>query len=93
MQDLAVQMAVTPSTVTAMVKRLLSQGYVTRQNDESDWRLVWVHPTEAGRQIMRFYNQRRRESLQRRLDGLSRLERQHLWAALPALRHLTSEVD
>ena len=47
MQDLASQMAVTPATVTMMVKRLLAQGYVERERDEGDWRLVWVRPTSA----------------------------------------------
>ena len=92
MQDLAVQMAVTPATVTAMVKRLISQDYVTRQNDESDWRQVWIRPTFAGQQIIHFYNQRRCETLQRRLDRLSDTERDQIEAALPALRHLTDEV-
>jgi MarR family transcriptional regulator, organic hydroperoxide resistance regulator len=91
MQDLAAQMAVTPATVTAMVKRLLIQGYVTRQSDESDWRVVWVQSTEAGRQVINYYNHRRRETLQRRLDRLSSTERQHLQAALPALRQLGEE--
>lgn len=92
MQDLAAQMAVTPATVTAMVKRLLNQGYVTRQNDESDWRLVWVQSTETGKQVINYYNRRRSEALQHRLARLSETDRLHLKAALPALQHLIDEV-
>ncbi len=92
MQDLASQMAVTPATVTMIVKRLLAQGYVARDRDESDWRLVWVSPTERGREVIRFYNQERQAFLGRRLARLNEEERACLQAALPALRHL-GEVD
>jgi MarR family transcriptional regulator, organic hydroperoxide resistance regulator len=39
MQELADQLDVAPPTVTAMVKRLLSQGFVERLRDEQDWLL------------------------------------------------------
>jgi MarR family transcriptional regulator, organic hydroperoxide resistance regulator len=92
MQDLASQLGVTPATVTMMVKRLLAQGYVERGRDENDWRLVWVSPTERGRQAICFYNQERQASLRRRLARLDERECAALEAALPALRHLV-EVD
>lgn len=88
MQELAEHLAVVPSTVTAMVKRLLAQGYVERAHDELDWRAVWVKPTERGRQVVAVYNQARRHSLQQRLAQLSPEDLQALAAALPALRHL-----
>ncbi len=40
MQELAEHLAVAPSTVTAMVKRLLAQGYVERSHDDVNWRTV-----------------------------------------------------
>jgi MarR family transcriptional regulator, organic hydroperoxide resistance regulator len=92
MQDLATQMAVTPATVTMMVKRLLLQGYVERKRDESDWRLVWINPTDLGRHVLHFYNLERRAALQRRLAQLSHEETECLRAALPALSRLV-EVD
>src|SRR5579863_1780619 len=52
MQDLAEYLAVAPSTVTAMVKRLLSQGYIERSRDDTDWRTVWVTATSLGRQVV-----------------------------------------
>ncbi len=88
MQDIATQLSVTPATVTMMVKRMLAQGYVERLRDESDWRLVWVHPTERGQRVIEYYQQERRASLQRRLTQLSIEEREQLQAALPALRRL-----
>lgn len=88
MQQLAECLAVTPSTVTAMVKRLLAQGYVERSRDDVDWRTVWITPTERGRQVAATYNHARQKYLQRRLARLSEDEHHQLMAALPALRHL-----
>src|ERR1700686_5165587 len=42
MQELAEELAVAPSTATAMVKRLVAQGYIERSHDDEDWRTVWV---------------------------------------------------
>src|SRR5258708_26551610 len=71
MQELAEHLAVAPSTATAMVKRLLAQGYVERGHDSINWRTVWVKPTEAGRLAVSVYHQARLGSLQQRLEQLS----------------------
>jgi len=92
MQGLAEHLAVTPSTVTAMVKRLLAQGYVERNRDEHDWRTVWVKPSEHGRQVFAVFDQMRLASLCKRLGHLSAEEQTILLAAMPVLRHLI-EVD
>jgi DNA-binding MarR family transcriptional regulator len=88
MQELAEHLAVAPSTATAMVKRLLVQGYVERNRDEVDWRAVWVKPTERGRQVFAVFDQVRLISFSNRLEHLSKEERDILIAAVPVLRHL-----
>lgn len=88
MQQLAEHLAVAPSTATAMVKRLLAQGYIERNRDDADWRTVWVRPTEAGRQAVHVFQQARMASLKFRLKQLSHDERASIIAALPALYHL-----
>ena len=88
MQELAEHLAVAPSTATAMVKRLLAQGYVERGHDSINWRMVWVKPTEAGRLAVSVYRQARLGSLQQRLERLSEDERASIMTALPALYHL-----
>ena len=88
MQELAEQLDVAPPTVTAMVKRLLAQGFVERLRDEHDWRVVWVLPTERGQRTVTLYDQHRRANLQRRLAYLSEKELAHLRAALPVLHHI-----
>ncbi len=88
MQELAEQLAVTPSTVTAMVKRLLANGYVERSRDDVDWRTVWVKASVLGLQVMTTYDTAQRTSLSLRLAQLSDDERGSIADALPALRHL-----
>jgi DNA-binding MarR family transcriptional regulator len=88
MQELAEHLAVAPSTTTAMVKRLLAQGYVERSHDEVNWRTVWVKPTESGRQAVSVFHQARLNSLKYRLDRLTKTEHANIIAALPALQHL-----
>ena len=88
MQELAEELAVAPSTATAMVKRLVAQGYIERSHDAADWRTVWVQPTETGKMAVDVYQQARLRSLQCRLKYLSNEERVSIEAALPALYHL-----
>jgi DNA-binding MarR family transcriptional regulator len=88
MQELAEHLAVAPSTVTAMVKRLLAQGYVERSRDDTDWRTVWVKPTEKGRSAVIVFDRARLDSLQQRMERLSCDEQRALRVALPALYHL-----
>lgn len=88
MQELAEHLGVAAPTVTAMVKRLLAQGFVERVRDELDWRVVWISPTERGMNAFRAYDQLRRENLRRRLALLQADELVQLRAALPVLRRL-----
>jgi DNA-binding MarR family transcriptional regulator len=88
MQHLATQLHVTAPTATAMVKRLLTQGYVERLRDEEDWRMVRVQVTERGKRALTLYDHIRHASLQRRLAHLSSEELASLQSALPVFRHL-----
>ncbi|HLZ58983.1 MAG TPA: MarR family transcriptional regulator [Ktedonosporobacter sp.] len=88
MQELADHLEVAQPSATAMVKRLLTQGFVERTHDEQDWRVVWVLPTERGRRAVTLYRQLRRANLQRRLAHLTADELTQLRAALPVLRHI-----
>lgn len=88
MQELADELAVAAPTVTAMVKRLLTQGFVERLRDEQDWRVVWVLPTERGQRAVTLYDQFRRANLQRRLAHLNQEELAHLRVVIPVLRHI-----
>ncbi|MBR7839839.1 MarR family transcriptional regulator, partial [Actinospica durhamensis] len=46
--ELAQRCMITPATLTGLVSTLEKAGYVRRQRDESDRRVVWLLLTEAG---------------------------------------------
>src|SRR5579864_9344683 len=71
MQELAESLAVAPSTATAMVKRLVAQGYIERSRDETDWRAVWVRPTQAGQRAVQVFQTVRLNKLQQLLKCLN----------------------
>lgn len=92
MQELAERLDVAPPTVTVMVKRMLTQGFVERVHDEQDWRVVRVLPTERGKRATILYEEFWLANLQRLLAHLSAEELAQLRIALPILRHL-SEIE
>lgn len=52
MSQLALALGVQPPTVTKMVTRLSSQGYLRRQVSDTDGRLARVYLTEQGRDLV-----------------------------------------
>jgi DNA-binding MarR family transcriptional regulator len=46
--DLARRCMITPATVTGVVNTLVKAGYVRRERDEADRRVVWLVATESG---------------------------------------------
>jgi DNA-binding MarR family transcriptional regulator len=46
--ELAQRCLITPATLTGIVSTLEKAGYVTRERDESDRRVVWLRLTETG---------------------------------------------
>jgi DNA-binding MarR family transcriptional regulator len=48
--ELAKRCLITPATLTGIVSTLEKAGYVSRERDQSDRRVVWLVPTDAGRE-------------------------------------------
>lgn len=93
MQELAQKLQVAPPTVTGMVRGLVEQGFVSRINDEHDWRVVRVCISDTGRKAIADH---RHEVLERVSGWLSELDQKdidHLSKAVPALRHLSQLLD
>src|SRR5260370_25027760 len=91
MQELAEHLTVAHSTATALVKRLLAQGYVERGHDDVNWRTVWVKPTEPGRLAVQVYRQDSLNSWQGPLHPLTKLKRTRIQAPLPPSDTLVTE--
>jgi len=63
MSDLAKAMYVTTAAMTGFIDRLVRDGYVVRENDEHDRRIVKVSLTEKGRALMCRLKQHKRKTV------------------------------
>ena len=90
MQELAAATDVSAPTVTGIVKRLVTQGIVSRQPHTDDGRVVVVDLTAEGRAAMDAFRQSRIDALQARIETLDSADREAIGQALPALQRLFS---
>jgi DNA-binding MarR family transcriptional regulator len=91
--DLAVALAVTPSTGTRMCDRLVARGLVRRDRPEGDdRRAVAVSLSESGRALVRDVTRRRRSDLSRLLGALPTGRRREVVDALRAFSDAAGEV-
>jgi DNA-binding MarR family transcriptional regulator len=75
---LARQTLVTTGGLSLRLKRLEAEGYVRRERDPDDQRMVYVSLTEAGRELVDRAADVHFENLSRMLDGLTSEERADL---------------
>jgi DNA-binding MarR family transcriptional regulator len=83
--DLAALELVAQPTMTALVGRLESRGYVERKRDGADRRVVTVALTPEGRAKLEHLRSGRTDFLAGHMAGLSGDDRIRLAAALPVL--------
>lgn len=86
MSHLAAALDVSVASTTGIVDRMENRGLVERRRDGRDRRVVLVHPTEAGRDVFREIDRRRREGLEKMLAQLGDKELQGLLSGHRALR-------
>ena len=69
--ELAKRCLITPATLTGIVSTLEKAGYVTRERDQADRRVVWLVPTDSGQERAREIGDRFRavnEAMTRDID-------------------------
>lgn len=86
MSGLAEALDVSVASTTGIIDRMEKRGLVERRHEDRDRRVVLVHPTEAGRDVFREIDERRRQGLGRLLEGLSVAELEGLLQGHRALR-------
>jgi DNA-binding MarR family transcriptional regulator len=86
MSRLAETLDVSVASMTGIVDRMEKRGLVERRHEEKDRRVVRVYPTEAGLDIFREMEDRRRFALGKLLERLTTAELQGLLAGHRALR-------
>ncbi|WP_409177979.1 MarR family winged helix-turn-helix transcriptional regulator [Brevibacillus fortis] len=74
--ELAESMGVKPSAITAMVDRLDKHGFVARDRDEEDRRVVYISLRDSGKDILQVAKQNRREKLNKMFSHLTEDELQ-----------------
>lgn len=75
MNEIATKLGVSMSAVTGIIDRMVKHGYVERQRDETDRRLVRVQLTEKGNQILSEFNQHKNDELRQILSVLTEEDR------------------
>ncbi|WP_028936867.1 MarR family winged helix-turn-helix transcriptional regulator [Pseudonocardia spinosispora] len=88
LSDLAIGEGVTQPAMTQLVSRLERQGLAERRDHPDDRRVVMVHITEAGLQMLRHRQQYRAAQLTDLLAALPPEDERSIMAALPALTRL-----
>lgn len=76
--ELADALRVKPSAVTAIVDRLVRNGWATRERTESDRRVVHIRATEAGLRVLQQAETTRQRIMEKYLSLLEEEELEHL---------------
>jgi DNA-binding MarR family transcriptional regulator len=87
MSHLAEALDVSVASMTGIVDRMEKRGLVERRHEGNDRRVVLLHPTEAGIDVFRDIDRRRREGLVRILERLTDDELAGLLSGHRALRN------
>lgn len=90
--DLAADEGVTQPAMTQLVSRLEGRGLAERQRQPDDQRVVMVHITTAGRQLIREVRTNRAGTVLKLLSAMPAGDEHTIAAALPALGRLVELV-
>jgi DNA-binding MarR family transcriptional regulator len=92
-QDAAAALGLADNTVSALVGRLSSQGWVRRRTDPRDARAALLDLSSEARRRIADWKDRRGQLIGSAVDHLSPGERDALAAAIPALRSLREVLE
>ena len=94
MSQLALALGVQPPTVTKMVTRLASQGYLKRQTSDTDGRLARVYLTDTGRDLVHSIDKAWKRLEREAMSGLDDKDRKKLRKMLRQVeKNLSLSVD
>lgn len=92
MSEISEFMHVSKQQVTQIVEKMITQGYLVRQSDESDRRKVYVVPTRAGWQLAERGKQIVGAALEERLSKLDQQDRERLSQALDTINQILAKI-
>lgn len=89
LSDLAVRMEQTKSSITYVVDALEKRGFLKREYDENDRRVIWVKPTEKAMSLFTIHDQFERTML----NSLSKLDPLKLEAASEVIDRIAESIN
>ncbi|MET3806738.1 DNA-binding MarR family transcriptional regulator [Nakamurella sp. UYEF19] len=90
--ELADREGITQPGMTGLINRLEGEGLARRASDPTDGRASLVSVTEAGLKVLADRRSGRSELLATRIGQLTAADQAALFAALPAIANLTSDL-
>ncbi|MBN6187232.1 MarR family transcriptional regulator [Aneurinibacillus sp. BA2021] len=69
--ELAEELEITLPSITTLADKLVALGYIERKKSDKDRRIVYLHITEQGRQVVEELREERRKRLQKYYEALS----------------------
>lgn len=91
MTDLARFMHVTTPAMTGIVDRLVRDGYVARDYDPEDRRIIKVKLTPKGNELVRKINSQRQQMVIKIFDKISQTDRQDYLRILMQIRNILTQ--
>ncbi|WCN39587.1 MarR family winged helix-turn-helix transcriptional regulator [Aneurinibacillus uraniidurans] len=88
--EMASKMGVKPSAITVMIERLYKNRLVSRDRDENDRRVVFIHLTEEGKEVLQKAKQRRFEIISQYFKHLEADELESLIAIYEKLARIAA---
>lgn len=85
MSDLARMMSVTTAAMTGLVTRLVRDGYVVRENDPKDRRVIMIAMTQKGSRVAQHMDEQGRKTI---MDIYGRITQKEREEYLRILSHL-----
>ena len=82
MAEIAEKIGRDKSTVTALVDKLVRIGYVTKERDTEDTRVVYVTLTQKGKELKPIFDTISKETLEVFYSGISEKEKEELFRIL-----------
>lgn len=87
MKEIAEKIEKDKSTVTALVNKLIKQGYVEKTKDTLDNRVVFVTLTEKGKSLEPMFNKISEELISKVYEGISENEKEELLKTLIKIKN------
>jgi len=78
MKELAEKIGRDKSTLTALVKKLTKEGYVSRKRDPDDGRITYLYLTPKGKSLQPDFNEISKKLISRAFKGFSIKDREGL---------------